>query len=97
MTDVWTFSTQNVSLSLVSNEPGPVQIEPKRGTASRGDIGVEGLSLLTEDLPSAGLVWERFRLASHLNPLLELPARRPATTSLAARRVRRHHRITVIR
>jgi hypothetical protein len=69
----------------------------RTSAASRGDIGVEGLSLLTEDLPSEGLVWQRFRLASHLNPLLKLPASSPAATSVAARQVRRHHRITVIR
>jgi hypothetical protein len=34
---------------------------------------------------------------AHVNPLLKFPAGRRATASVAARQVRRHHRITVIR
>src|SRR5258707_5234799 len=34
---------------------------------------------------------------AHVNPLLKVPAGRRATARLAARQVRRHHRITVIR
>jgi hypothetical protein len=56
---------------------------------------VEVLSLLTEDLPSVGWAALPGGLA-HVNPLLKFPGGR-ATTRLAARQVRRRHRITVIR
>src|SRR5690242_6407586 len=54
-------------------------------------------SVLTEDLPSIGLAGQCTQVGSPVNPLLKLPAGRPATTRLAARQVRRRHRITVIR
>ena len=59
---------------------------------------VSRCSVLTEDLPSVGvgLAAPPGELA-HVNPLLKFPAGRRATTRLAARQVRRRHRILVIR
>jgi hypothetical protein len=45
-----------------------------------------------------GLAWAALPGGlAHVNPLLKFPAGRRATTRLAARQVRRRHRITVIR
>ena len=59
---------------------------------------VSRCSVLTEDLPSVGggPAAPPGGLA-HVNPLLKFPAGRRATASLAARQVRRRHRIKVIR
>src|SRR5450755_1959377 len=65
-----------------------------RRTASR----FSRCSVLTADLPSVGVGLAALPGGlAHVNPLLKFPARRRATARLAARQVRRHHRITVIR
>jgi len=43
------------------------------------------------------LVWQRSRRVADVNPLLKSPAGRRITTTVAARQVRRRHRIPVIR
>jgi hypothetical protein len=83
-------SRSNRRCSLTSLPAGKADC---RRIASR----VSRCSMLTDDLPSVGWVWQRFGLASHVNPLLKLRAGAPATTTVAARQVRRRHRITVIR
>src|SRR2546428_529206 len=55
-------------------------------------------SVLTEDLPSVGVGLAALPGGlAHVSPLLEFPAGRRAATRLAARQVRRRHRILVIR
>src|SRR6185437_11512508 len=77
--------------SLISMSLGKADC---RRTASR----FSRCSVLTEDLPSvgAGLAALPGELA-HVSPLLSFPAGRRATARLAARQVRRSHRIPVIR
>src|SRR6516162_2571564 len=55
-------------------------------------------SVLTEDLPSAGVGWAALPGGlAHVGPLPEYPCREGATTRLAPRQVRGRHQITVIR
>ena len=54
-------------------------------------------SVLTEDLPLVGWFGSAPGSLAHVSPLLEFPAGRRAAASVAARQVRRYHRITVIR
>src|SRR6266568_2222123 len=66
-----------------------------RRTASR----LSRCSVLTEDLPSVGLVWlaALSGVLAHVDPLRKFPAGRRAIASVAARQVRRRHLILVIR
>ena len=57
---------------------------------------VSRCSVLTEDLPSVWLVWQRSRLARPYRSGARFPAEKRATIRLAARLVRRPHPITVI-
>ena len=59
---------------------------------------VSRCSVLTEDLPSVGVGWAALPGGlAHVSPLLKIPAGRRAAARLAARQVRRRHRIMVIR
>src|SRR6266567_2220360 len=57
---------------------------------------VSRCSVLTEDLPSVGWFGSAPGSLAHVSPLLKFPAGRRAAASLAARQVRRRHRIMVI-
>jgi hypothetical protein len=89
---------RNWAMPTTSPDPAHRALPTGKADCRRTASRFSRCLVLTEDLPSVGVGWATHPGGlAHVNPLLKFPAGRQATASLAARQVRRRHRITVIR